>query len=162
MARRVCYSSFLTACPRLMEPMLISEILCPIDCIEAINTVLMRRRGHVNSERPLAGTPFYKIKAVLPGLDSFGFETDIRTTTAGQAFCMTWFDNYSVMQGDPLDRSIKLVPLEPSPPPSLAREAMIKTRRRKGLIEDVNICNYLTEEEIEMARNDREYRNYFI
>ena len=162
MARRVCYSSFLTACPRLMEPMLIAEIQCPIDCLEAINVILMRRRGHINSENPLPGTPFYKIKAILPGLDSFGFETDIRTTTAGQAFVMTWFDGYNIMPGDPLDRTIKLIPLEPSPPPSLAREAMIKTRRRKGLIEDINICNYLTEEEIDLIKNDREYKNYLI
>jgi len=32
------------------------------------------------------------------------------------------------MPGDPLDRSIVFKPLEPSPPPHLAREAMIKTR----------------------------------
>ena len=75
---------------------------------------------------------------------------------------MTWFDGYNIMPGDPLDRTIKLIPLEPSPPPSLAREAMIKTRRRKGLIEDINICNYLTEEEIDLIKNDREYKNYLI
>ena len=162
MTRRVCYSSFLTGCPRLMEPMLTCEIMCPLDCIETVNTILMRRRGHVNEETPLQGTPFYIIKAILPALDSFGFETDIRTTTAGQAYCMMWFDKYNTMPGDPLDRSIKLVPLEPSAAPALARECMIKTRRRKGLIDEVNLVNYLSTDEVELLKDDLEYKNYFI
>jgi len=33
--------------------------------------------------------------------------------------------------GDPLDKSIVLRPLEPAPVQSLAREFMVKTRRRK-------------------------------
>ena len=33
---------------------------------------------------------------------------------------------------DPLDKSIVIHPLEPQPAPHLAREFMIKTRRRKG------------------------------
>lgn len=93
-ARRVCYSAFLMASPRIMEPMLITEIMCPMDCISAIYTILARRRGHVNSELPKPGTPFYIINANIPALDSFGFETDLRTHTAGQAFCLTWFDHW--------------------------------------------------------------------
>jgi 116 kDa U5 small nuclear ribonucleoprotein component len=141
-ARRVCYSAFLMASPRLMEPMLRTEIICPIDCIAPINAILARRRGHVNSELPKPGTPFYIINADIPALDSFGFETDLRTTTAGQAFALTWFDHWGIMPGDPLDRTIEFQPLEPSPPPHLAREAMIKTRRRKGLLEDITISKF--------------------
>ena len=37
------------------------------------------------------------------------------------------------MPGDPLDRSIVLRPLEPAPVNHLAREFMVKTRRRKGM-----------------------------
>ena len=48
----------------------------------------------------------------------------------------------AVCPGDPLDRSIILHPLEPSPPPHLAREFMVKTRRRKGLSEDVSIAKF--------------------
>ena len=160
MSRRVCYSSFLTACPRLMEPFLKGEIQCPIDCFEIIKTFLMRRRGHIESQKSLPGTPFYIIKFIIPALDSFGLETDIRTTTAGQAFSMCWFDGYQNMIGDPLDRSVVLHPLEPSDGRALAREVLIKTRRRKGLNEDVNIINYLMPEEIEMIKCDDEYNNY--
>ena len=97
--RRVCYSAFLMASPRLMEPMLTAEILCPVDCISATYTVLSRRRGHVNTELPKPGTPLYVINANIPALDSFGFETDLRTHTAGQAFVLTWFDHWAVMPG---------------------------------------------------------------
>jgi U5 small nuclear ribonucleoprotein component len=45
------------------------------------------------------------------------------------------FDHWAVVPGDPLDRDIILHPLEPSPPLALARDFMIKTRRRKGLSE---------------------------
>ena len=67
--------------------------------------------------------------------DSFGFETDLRSYTQGQAFCQQVFDHWSVVPGDPLDRNVILHPLEPSPPLALARDFMVKTRRRKGLSE---------------------------
>jgi 116 kDa U5 small nuclear ribonucleoprotein component len=40
------------------------------------------------------------------------------------------------------NRNIILHPLEPSPPQHLAREFMVKTRRRKGLSEDVSINKF--------------------
>lgn len=36
-----------------------------------------------------------------------------------------------IVPGDPLDKSVVIRPLEPQPAPHLAREFMIKTRRRK-------------------------------
>jgi hypothetical protein len=36
-----------------------------------------------------------------------------------------------IVPGDPLDRSIVIRPLETQPPQHLAREFMVKTRRRK-------------------------------
>ena len=48
------------------------------------------------------------------------------------------FDHWSVVPGDPLDKNVILHPLEPSPPLALARDFMVKTRRRKGLSEVTN------------------------
>ena len=48
----------------------------------------------------------------------------------------------SVVPGDPLDRSIVLRPLEPAPAPHLAREFLVKTRRRKGLSDDVAVAHF--------------------
>lgn len=86
--RRVCYSAFLMASPRLMEPVFYVEIQAPADCLSAIYTVLARRRGHVVQDIPKAGSPLYTIKAYIPVMDSYGFETDLRTHTQGQAFCV--------------------------------------------------------------------------
>lgn len=64
-------------------------------------------------------------------IESFGFETDLRYHTQGQAFCLSAFDHWAIVPGDPLDKSIVLRPLEPAPIQHLAREFMVKTRRRK-------------------------------
>ena len=47
------------------------------------------------------------------------------------------------MPGDPTDKSIKLRPLEPSPGLHLARDFCLKTRRRKGLPDDLGASKYL-------------------
>ncbi|KAG1173312.1 hypothetical protein G6F70_005257 [Rhizopus microsporus] len=141
-ARRVCYSSFLTATPRLMEPVYFVEIQAPADCVSAVYTVLQRRRGHVTKDIPKPGSPLYTVQAYIPVIDSCGFETDLRTHTEGQAFCQQIFDHWQIVPGDPLDTNIVLKPLEPSPASHLARDFMVKTRRRKGLSEDVSINKY--------------------
>ncbi|KAK9268731.1 hypothetical protein L1049_000492 [Liquidambar formosana] len=144
-ARRVAYSAFLMATPRLMEPVYYVEIQTPIDCVSAIYTVLSRRRGHVTADVPQPGTPAYIVKAFLPVIESFGFETDLRYHTQGQAFCLSAFDHWAIVPGDPLDKSIVLRPLEPAPIQHLAREFMVKTRRRKGMSEDVSINKFFDE-----------------
>ncbi len=60
----------------------------------------------------------------------------------GQAFCQSVFDHWNVVPGDPLDKSIVLRPLEPAPIQHLAREFNVKTRRRKGMSEDVSIAKF--------------------
>lgn len=76
-------------------------------------------------------TLFPTSQAFLPVIESFGFETDLRYHTQGQAFCQSVFDHWAIVPGDPLDKSIVLRPLEPAPIQHLAREFMVKTRRRK-------------------------------
>ncbi|KAL8273308.1 hypothetical protein Esti_002809 [Eimeria stiedai] len=141
-ARRVAYSALLLATPRLLEPILFAEIQCPADCVSAIYTVLARRRGNVARDMPKPGTPLYLVQAYLPAIESFGFETDLRTHTSGQAMCFSVFDNWAIVPGDPLDKQIVFKPLEPAPAPHLAREFLLKTRRRKGLSEDVSIHKF--------------------
>lgn len=96
-ARRVAYSAFLMATPRLMEPYLFVEVQAPADCVSAVYTVLARRRGHVTQDAPISGSPLYTIKAFIPAIDSFGFETDLRTHTQGQAFCLSVFHHWQVI-----------------------------------------------------------------
>ncbi|KIJ22204.1 hypothetical protein PAXINDRAFT_165449 [Paxillus involutus ATCC 200175] len=145
-ARRVCYSSFLMAAPRLMEPIYYVEVQAPADCISAVYTVLARRRGHVTQDIPKAGSPLYTVKALIPVIDANGFEMDLRTATQGQAFCSQVFDHWSIVPGDPTDTSIKLRPLEPASGQALARDLVLKTRRRKGLGDQIAVSKYLDDE----------------
>lgn len=84
------------ATPRLMEPYLYVEVQAPADCVSAVYTVLAKRRGHVTQDAPVPGSPLYTIKAFIPAIDSFGFETDLRTHTQGQAFCLSVFHHWQV------------------------------------------------------------------
>ena len=161
-ARRVSNSAFLLATPRLMEPIYSVEIQAPADCVSAIYNVLDRRRGLVTDAQPKPGTPFFVVTAFIPVMDSFGFETDLRTHTQGQAFCLSVFDHYELVPGDPLDKTIVLRPLEPAPMDGLAREFMVKTRRRKGLSEDVSINKFFEDSMLlELAKQDQDLQNYF-
>jgi U5 small nuclear ribonucleoprotein component len=84
------------ATPRLMEPYYFVEVIAPADCVTAVYTVLSKRRGHVTTDAPIPGSPLYTIKAFIPVIDSFGFETDLRTHTQGQAYAMTVFNHWQV------------------------------------------------------------------
>lgn len=46
-SRRVAYSAFLMATPRLMEPYYFVEVQAPADCVSAVYTVLARRRYEI-------------------------------------------------------------------------------------------------------------------
>lgn len=96
-ARRVVYSSFLMATPRLMEPVYSMEIQAPADVIQvchiyiflickcsfsqnffancffgqAIYPVLARRRGHIVHDAPKPGAPFYVVRAFVPVMDRY-------------------------------------------------------------------------------------------
>src|ERR1700761_1140714 len=146
-----------------MEPIYYVEVQAPSDCISAVYTVLARRRGHVTQDIPKAGSPLYTVKALIPVIDANGFETDLRTATQGQAFCQQVFDHWAIVPGmrtiviyssyevtitagDPTDSSVKLRPLEPASGQALARDLALKTRRRKGLGDQISVAKYLDDE----------------
>jgi U5 small nuclear ribonucleoprotein component len=79
-SRRACYSSFLMANPRLMEPVYSCSMTGPSEAKSNLYTVLARRRGHVLQDEPIAGTPLYNVRGLIPVIDSFGFETDLRVS----------------------------------------------------------------------------------
>jgi U5 small nuclear ribonucleoprotein component len=101
------------------------------------------------------------MKATLPCIETLGFETDLRLHTVGQAFCLSTFDHWQMLPGDPLDKNVVLKPLEVMGPSELARELMIKTRRRKGLNEEVSIVKYFDDLNIkEVLKNDISFKNF--
>jgi len=148
-ARRAAYSSFLTATPRLMEPVYSVEVQLPSDCISMVYNVIGKRRGHVVQDFAKAGSPLYTVKAFIPVIDSVGFESDIRLSTQGQAFCLQVFDHWQIVPGDPLDTTQKVKPLQAAMGQQIARDFCIKTRRRKGLNVDVSATRYMDKEMVE-------------
>ncbi len=123
--RNACYASILTAQPRLMEPIYLVEVQCPENAVGGVYSVLNKRHGSVISEDRSVGSPLYNIKAYLPVAESFGFSTELRSQTSGQAFPQCIFDHWEVINSDPLENGSK------------ANEIVKAIRKRKGLPEDI-------------------------
>lgn len=135
-ARRACYSAFLAAAPRLMEPIYQFHIVVPYDAVANLFQAIEYRRGYVAGDKPVAGTQLRVLTGTVPVIDSVGFETDIRVISKGQASVSLVFAEWDNVPGDPLDFNQRIPQLEPAPQQSMAREFVVKTRRRKGLSDD--------------------------
>lgn len=116
--RRVCYAAQLLADPGIQEPIFLGEhvillrrrrtrshcrtaveIQCPDTVLGTVYRVINKRRGQVTAEIPRLGTPLFTIRAYLPVMESFGFDTELRAATSGQAFPQTMFDHWQAMSG---------------------------------------------------------------
>jgi elongation factor 2 len=120
-ARRVLYACELTASPRFVEPIFKVEIQCPDDAVGGIYQCLAQRRGIVEGEDPIQGTPLVNMTAFLPVAESFGFTQALRAATSGRAFPQCVFDHWEEMTGDPMEEGSKAFTLVES------------IRARKGL-----------------------------
>jgi U5 small nuclear ribonucleoprotein component len=147
--RRVCSSSLLLASPRLLEPVYNCYITCPGGVVDIIYNLLTNRRGSVLSDVPIAGTPLYYVIGQVPVVDSFGFETDLRVASEGQAYVSMVFDRWQTVPGDPMDKDQKTEPLAAARPSALARDFVLKTRRRKGLSEEPTVTKFLDQSLVE-------------
>ncbi|KAJ2550936.1 translation elongation factor 2 [Coemansia sp. RSA 1933] len=104
--RRAVYAATLAAKPTLQEPVYLVDVQCPKTAIGGIYSVFNRRRGQVFEEN-MHSASMYNVKAYLPVAESFGFSTDLRSATSGQAFPQMVFDHWSTMSGDatnPVDK----------------------------------------------------------
>jgi elongation factor 2 len=122
-ARRAMYAAQLTAEPRLLEPVYLVEIQCPETAIGGVYNCLNQKRGEVFESIQRPGTPIFNLKAYLPVVESFGFDSGLRAATGGQAFPQCVFDHWEVMQSDPLESG------------SQANTLVLDIRKRKGLKE---------------------------
>jgi len=130
-SRRVMYASALGASPRILEPVYLVEIQAPGEASGGIYQCLNKRRGIVNENNQVAGTPMWSMKAFLPVNESFGFTADLRSHTGGKAFPQCVFDHWQIMPGDPMDPATK------------PGEVVRVTRKRKGLKEGIpGVENY--------------------
>ena len=121
--RRVLCATELMADPSLQEPYFLVEITCPQQVVGNIYEVMMHRRGQVDEEVPIEGTPLVIMKAFLPVSESFGFTAFLREKTGGKAFPNCVFHHWECMEGDALDPENKL------------GKMIMGIRKRKGLKE---------------------------
>ncbi|KAH8298419.1 hypothetical protein KR044_002441 [Drosophila immigrans] len=105
--RRCLYASTITASPRLLEPVYLCEIQCHNSAIGGIHRVISRRRGHLFEETQIPGTPLFMVKTYLPVNESFGFTSELRINTRGQAFPQSVFHHWQQLPGDPCDLNSK-------------------------------------------------------
>ena len=147
-ARRAANSAFLSACPRLLEPYVEVEVVTLEDTVRAIYKIFAHRRGKIINERGKPGTPFHVLHGYMPAIESYGFETDLRIRTQGQAFCQQSFHHWSLVPGDPLDDDFVVHPLEKGAQRSISKGFRDQDRRRKGLGDDINIVKYFDDDAI--------------
>lgn len=67
----------------------------------------------------------YTVKAYLPVNESFGFNSELRQATSGQAFPQMVFDHWQTMPGSTLDKGGKV------------EQLVLEIRKRKGLKPDI-------------------------
>jgi len=120
-SQRTLYAAQLTAKPRLMEPIFLVETTCPSTALSGVYDVFNRRRGVIVETIPRFGTPLYFVKAFLPVSESFGFSTQLRSETSGQAFAQCIFDHFQVLEDDPFE------------PETNSNKIVLSIRKKKGL-----------------------------
>ena len=97
-----------------------------------VYSCLNQRRGIVNEEEPIAGTPLNLVKSYLPVSESFGFTGALREHTHGKAFPQCVFDHWAYVKDDPFIQGSK------------AETIVTAIRKRKGLKEGIPaLDNYL-------------------
>jgi elongation factor 2 len=128
--------------PNLTFFSLTVEIQCPENAIGGIYSCLNKRRGQVFSEEQRPGTPMFTVKAYLPVSESFGFNGELRSHTAGQAFPQSVLDHWEIMNGCKRLQLFLIVsswltrlsfPKAPLEKGSKLEELVTKIRIRKGL-----------------------------
>ncbi|KAK6537621.1 Elongation factor 2 [Orbilia ellipsospora] len=133
--RRAMYAAILMSQPNLLEPMYVCDIQVPETSMGGVYAVLTKKEGQVFAEEQRPGTPLFTIKAYLPVRRSFGFTTDLRAQTAGQAFPTMVFDHWESLP------STLGNPLNPESP--AYKDIISAMRKRKGLKEGVpNLDDY--------------------
>lgn len=124
-AKKALYGSYLSAAPRLQEPVYLVEISAPSESIGAIYNCLSMRRGVVLDQEFIEGSPLISVKGYLPVGESFGFAKELRAETSGKAFPQCAFDHWELMKWDPTEED------------SVTNKIVKKVRSLRGLKPDL-------------------------
>jgi elongation factor G len=102
--------------PVLLEPVMRVEVAVPSDYVDDITENLSSRRGQIQSQEHRGGAQV--ISARVPLSEMFGYGTDLRSRTYGQASFSMHFDGYEPLPDDPRGPDDPMVrsPLRPVRP----------------------------------------------
>lgn len=146
--QRSCCAATLLASPRLLEPVHNVAVIGGLEAGKACYSELAKRGGRVIKDEPILGTSLYKTQALVPTIDSFGLQTDIKCQLESDndsQVTLSWH-GWQQASGDPLDPTTRSYRLQPAPPESRSRDFMVKTRRLKGLTSEPQLDHYIDED----------------
>jgi translation elongation factor EF-G len=146
MIRKACHGALLIGVPKLLEPIYQIESISHLDALDALERLIDKRRGFVIAKDRIEGTPLWKVNGLIPVIESVGLETDLRLSTRGLAYPQMIFSKWDKVPGDPLDDTVFIPLLKRVPLLSSSRDFMMKTRRRKGLTDEVSLEKYVDNE----------------
>jgi elongation factor 2 len=118
--RRVLYAALLAAAPRVMQPFFVVNITVPSMQASGVYNCISQKEGEI-FETDDSGGAIQVLRAYLPVMKSFGFQTDLRAATGGTAFPQMAFDHWEMVQSDCYEDGSKA-----------AEEFIIPARKRKG------------------------------
>ena len=122
---------------RLLESIYLVDLQCSSTELGHLYPVLSRRRARIVAEDMQEGTNLFLITAYLPLAESFGFSSEVRKATGGEAQPQLIFSHWELMEQDPywMPRTEEDIEragvLEEGR--NVAKEWLEKVRKRKGL-----------------------------
>lgn len=146
MIRKACNAALLIGSPKLLEPIYQIETICHTDILQDLDKLIDRRRGFTIDKDRIDGTSLWRVNSLIPVIESVGIETDIRLATHGMAYPQMVFSKWDLVPGNPLDDTAFIPLLKRAPLLSSSRDFMMKTRRRKGLTDEVSLRKYVDPE----------------
>ena len=147
--RKACYIAIMTAAPNLLEPIYEVNIVTKTVYMEVVHQLFQKRRGgQIVNSSPIVGSPFIEIRGHLPIIESVGFEVDLRLVTKGQSTCQLQYINqiWKRVPGDVMNEDAIIPKLKPATKDAIARDFVMKIRRRRGEQQGPSLANYINNE----------------
>ena len=140
----ICKRAFLNAEPRLVEGVYLVSMHATPDAYGKIYGVINKCRGRVVKEEVQDGTNNFLIDALIPLIEGFVFNEEIRSKSCGIAYPQLVFAGFQILEDDPFfipqtEEELEDHGLGDILPPNPAKLIIEKVRTRKGLPIDKKI-----------------------
>ncbi|MCY3411865.1 MAG: elongation factor EF-2 [Candidatus Heimdallarchaeota archaeon] len=107
MVNAACNLCYLSAGPKLLEPLMRIEIKTPQDYLGALTGLLTQKRGMVEDISEAGGSTI--LKAIIPTVETLELADDIRGATAGRGFFGYSFAKFEEVPPHLFDNTVKFI-----------------------------------------------------